>query len=149
MLDNISVKIGDLEKYVPDIQEKLFVEQVNFEEVIDEQKRKVYGFVKENYKANYNVNDNLSLVSTYGTSDELDTKLLDIKDYPQEQYLKNKIARLAIAEIYRQNRMYDDMQIWEDEANKVPIKYYIDVDDSGTVGYDEEVSARRYPTFHR
>lgn len=149
MLDNIVVNVKDLEKLVPDIQQKLFSEQINVDEVIDEQKRKVYGWVKENYKAGYNVNNNLSVVSRYGTSDEIDTKLEAVKDYPNEKYLLNKIARLSIAEIYRQNRLYDDMMVWEDEANKVPIKYFLDVDNSGTVGFDEEVSARRYPSFHR
>ena len=149
MLDNIVIKISDLEQLVPDVRDKMFSEQINFDDVVTEQKRKVYGAVKEDYKSNYNVNDNLSFVIQYGTSDEIDTKLQDIKDYPNEQYLKRKLVRLSLAEIYRQNRMWDDMDVWENEQNKIPVKYYLDVDNSNTVGFDEEVTARRFPSFHR
>ena len=149
MLDNITVVLSDLEKFVPDIQQYKFSETVTFDDVIAEQKRKLYGVVKESYKSGYNTGDDVSFYSRYGSSDDIDVTLKNVTDYPEEQYLKNKLIRMSLAEIFRMNKDYDDMSVWEAEADKIPINYYLDVDNSGTVGYDEAVSARRFPTFHR
>ena len=146
MLDNITVVISDLQRFVPDINDYKFSETVNFDQVINEQKRKLYGMVKEDYRGGYNTVD--SFYSEYG-SDSVDTILENIKDYPQEQYLKNRLIRMSLAEVFRSNKEWDDMSVWEEEANKIPIKYFLDTDDSGTVGFDEEITSRRYPTFHR
>lgn len=149
MLDNISVTIRDLERFVPDIQNYKFSETVTFDQVIDEQRRKLYGMIKEDFRANYNTSDSYLISTRYGSSDEIDTILQKVSDYPNEQYLKNKLVRMSLAEIFRMNKDYDDMSVWEEENIKIPVKYFLDEDSSGTVGVEEEITSRRWSTFHR
>lgn len=149
MLDNIVVNDSDLQKFAPNILDVKFPEQVDFSNQILEAKRAVYSALKQDYIANYRISDDLYIYAQYGTNDSVDTTLNDVKDYAQEKYLYHKIVYLTLASIYRQAQMYDAMGVWENEALKVPIKYYVDTDKSGTADLTEEVTGRKYGTFHR
>jgi hypothetical protein len=149
MLDNITITIDDLENIVPDINSMKFDTQPNFDLIITDKKRELYGLIKQDYIGNYKTSSTFSFLATYGTNAQIDTTLADVRDLPNEEYLKNRLVRMVVAEIFRQNRQFDEMEVWEIEANKIPIKYYIDEDESETVGVDEEVTSRRFPSFHR
>ena len=143
-LENIIVIESDLEKLQPNILDMKFGESANLDDIIAECKRMIYTHIKADYIANYRLDN-----PTFGTSDEIDSALAKVKDYPIEENIKNKVIRKAIAYIYRQNIDYTAAEVWDQEANIIPLKYYIDEDDSGTAGYDEEVTAKRFPSFHR
>ena len=140
MLDNISVYDADLEAVAPKINDLLFDEQASFENVISDMKRVVYGMIKEAEKAEYPLYTNA----------EMDAKMDKVKDYEdREEYLKNKIIRMAIAEAYRQNEQSEEMQVWDAEALKIPLIYFFDDDDDDVVDTSEERETPRFPTFGR
>lgn len=146
MLDNINVYVSDLKKLVPDIETYQDEEIVSFDDIIQETKRKVYGLIKESFRADYKLSDTYTIAETNA---EIDSDLEKVKDYPIEEYLKNKVMRISLADIFRMNGQYEEALIWDTEANKIPVKYYIDSDDDSIVDTNEEAEAKRFPTFHR
>ena len=149
MLDNIVITISDLEAVVPKIESLKFDTQPNFDEIIKSMKQKLYGMIKQDYIGDYKLSDYLELSSIHGTNADIDTTLEDVRDYPEEKYLKNRLVRMIIAEIYKQNEDFDTMDVYLADANTFPIKYYIDTDLSETAGISEEVTGRRFMSFHR
>lgn len=139
MLDNISVTIATLESFNPRICDLKFENQVSFDDIISRAKTKVYTDVKDDYISEY----------SYLTNSEIDTALAKVKDLPQEQFLKERIAKLAIAEIYLINEDREGFLLWKEEAYNVPLKYYIDADDSSTAGLLELRKAVTLPGFRR
>jgi len=126
MLDNIKVTLSDLQAVFPDIDSYRDPEQEDFKTEIDESKRDLYAKIKE-------------IESTTGYSNaDLDTRLESVKDYPLEQYLKRKISVITCITILRQNRLYEDMDVLIQLNNNIPLKYYVDIDDSGDVSTSEE-----------
>ena len=147
LLENIVVTQQDLETLVPDIASMKFSENEDLTSFINEAKRKIYGMIKEDFRSHSG--NPIFFASEYGTNDSIDTVLENVKDLPLELYLKNKVMRLTVADIFRANQMYVEAEVWDGEFLRVPLKYYIDDDGSGTVGYDEEITANKLPRFHR
>ena len=145
LLENIIVLQSDLETLVPDIATIKFSQNEDLNSFIDE--AKVYGMIKEDYRSKSG--SPLFFTSEHGTNDSIDEVLENIKDLPLELYIKNKVMRLTVADIFRANQMYEEADVWDGEFLRVPLKYYIDTDGSDTVGFDEEVTANKLPRFHR
>lgn len=140
VLENITVVDADLIKICPDIVSSLkFANQANFTDVITDAKKVVFGMIKEKYRE-----DNPGY-----TDAELNTDLVLVKDRTEEGYLKDKVSKLTIAAIFRQNRMWDEMEVWDEQAKRVPLLFYIDLDEDSTVDLDEEKRVPEFKGFHR
>ena len=149
VLENITITTADLEAVCPGIEDLKFDNQENFNKIIESQKQILYGKIKQDYLGDYKVSDQLGSYNVYGTNASVDTILEDVKDFPEEEYLKNRLMNMVIADIFKQNDKYEKMDVYAGAANSFPIKYYIDADLDDVVGVNEDVTARRFPTFHR
>jgi len=129
MLTNITVTLSDLQSVKSDIVERYDPDNTIFSGAITAAKRELYGRLKLKLQAEYPDYDNT----------ELDTLAGDIKDLPNEQYLKWNLSHLAVAKILEHNDLVSDAAYYRQLAGQIPLIYYLDTDDSGTVGTTEQV----------
>lgn len=139
ILENINVIDSDLEAICPDISSYKFENQEDFSNEIQQAKKYVYGLIKEDFERSNPDMDEADVLSY----------LNKVKDYTDQEYLKDKIAKTAISIIFRQNKLYDDMNIYLEAAKSVPLIYYIDQDLDNIADKSEEMVSKRYPTFGR
>lgn len=139
MLDNISVTLDTLKEYNTSISRLMNSEQTDFINIVTNVKKRVYNDIKEDYISR----------EAYVSNANADTALLQVKDLPVEQFLRERIAKLVIAEIYLQNEVLDLFDVWKNEAYNVPLKYYIDADSSNTAGDTELRKTVFLPGFSR
>jgi len=140
VLANIIVGTTQLQEIKPDIEAYLFDGQSDFSAEIQYAKDLVYLKIKADIKTK-------SAYSTY-TNAEIDTLLEDVKDLPEETPLVKIISNFAIANIMRQNKEFDEAEIYESQAEKIQLDYYID-EDSDAVVDDEEMQRTQYVVFGR
>jgi len=138
ILDNIIVKEADLQKVMPDISNYFKFEDQSFADVIDIAKRAIYREIKEHEQ---------NLYPGY-TDAEIENRLKYVKDYENEQALKDCIVLTAIAEIMTMNQMIDQADFFLAKAKKIPLHYWIDIDSDNKVN-DSENRAKRFIKFGR
>lgn len=141
VLTNISVGTSDLQAIYPDINNLKFDDdvQTDFSEQINAAKIEVFGKIKVQYKR-----ENPSEADA-----AVNSALANVKDYPEEEYLKNKTARLAVSITLVANNMLEEAQAHRDIANQIPLLYYIDEDTDSVVDEDEEKKADEFPKIRR
>jgi len=140
ILANITVGTTQLQSIKPDILAYLFDGQSDFSDAIQYAKDLVYLKIKSDVKMD-------SKYAGY-TNAELDTLLTKIKDLPEETPLVKIISNYAVANIMRQNKEWDEADIYESQAEKIQLDYYID-EDSDSVVDDEELQRTANVVFGR
>jgi len=138
ILANIVVAEADLLKVRPDINDYLKFEGQSLDDVIETAKRGVYREIKEHEQALY---------PGY-TDAEIESRLQNVKDYENEQALKDRITLTAIAELMSMNQMVDQADFFLMRAKKVPLHYWIDVNTDNVAG-DSENRIKKSITFGR
>lgn len=139
ILENIFVGTNQLKEVCPDIESIMFPTQIDFSGAVNEAKRRVFGLIKIDYKKRN---------PTY-SDEQLKSDLEKVKDYDDEIYLQEKISKYAVAVIFRQNRMFEEMAIYEQEAKEIPLMYFVDLDEDEIIDQEEEIEAKKYPALGR
>jgi len=127
MLDNITVNESDLADVKFDIVTRYLADDVSYYDIIDKVKQDIYAEIK------------LKLGAVYpsDTNAELDSRMDDIKDLPNEKCLTRKISHLAVAKILEHNDLLQDAAYYRQLANDIPLNYYLDADSDATADADE------------
>lgn len=140
ILANITIGTAQLQSIKPDILAYLFDGQSDFSGPIQYAKDLVYLKIKADIKID-------SKYAGY-TNAELDTLLTKVKDLPEETPLVKIISNYAVANVMRQNKEWDEADIYESQAEKIQLDYYID-EDSDSVVDDEELQRTANVVFGR
>ena len=130
MLDNIEIGWTDLQKEKHDIVDRYDSNKEIFNNAITSARRDLYAQLKKKLQGDYPGYDNT----------QLDSLADDIRDLPNEEYLKTRLVFLTIANIFEQNDLLMEGSYYRQRADSVDIRYYIDSDDSETVSSEEQVS---------
>ncbi len=133
VLTNIVVAEADLLKVRPDINDYLKYEGQSLDDVIETAKRTVYREIKEHEQ---------NLYPGY-TDAEIESRVENVKDYENEQALKDRIALIAVAELLSMNQMVDQADFYLMRAKKVPLHYWVDVNTDSIIGDSEERTKRK------
>lgn len=147
MLDNISVNENDLRKLYPKLDVLLANEAVNFTDIITDCKKDLFIMVKQEYIGQNMLYDDRDDVLDSNAS--IDTTLETVRDYTNEEYLKRKLVRMALSKILLMSEDYEGSEAWNIEAQRIPLRFYVDEDEDQTADLDEEYRQKRYGTFHR
>jgi len=138
ILENIVVTEAVLLEVRPDINDYLKYEEQSLDDVIQIAKRAVYREIKEHEQ---------NLYPGY-TDAEIESRLQKVKDYENEQALKDRIALIAIAELMSMNQIIDQADFYLIKARKIPLHYWVDVDNDSKVS-DSENRTKRSIIFGR
>jgi len=138
ILENIVVTEAVLLEVRPDINDYLKYEEQSLDDVIQIAKRTVYREIKEHEQ---------NLYPGY-TDAEIESRLQKVKDYENEQALKDRIALIAIAELMSMNQIIDQADFYLIKARKIPLHYWVDVDNDSKVS-DSENRTKRSIIFGR
>ncbi|MCF7801094.1 MAG: hypothetical protein K9N34_03655 [Candidatus Marinimicrobia bacterium] len=117
-LQSISVTDTDLQAVRPDIPRYLFEGQADHSVTIDRVKRQVYREIKVEERA----------LHPELTDAELNERLTAVKDYPEETPLKDRIVKLTLAEIMKANSRLDEAEMYQKDAESMPLEYFVDLD---------------------
>jgi hypothetical protein len=128
MLDNITIRQTDVWAIKHDIMERYDPDNIIYQNALNEAKREIYGLIKSRLRADYPSN----------TDADLDTLVEYVRDYENEQYLKKRIVYMIVAFIYRQNEMEDRASYYDQLAQKTPLDYYLDKDESESASLTEQ-----------
>lgn len=138
ILPNIAIATADLQTIKPNITQYLKDGEVNFDVMVLNCKRELYGEIK---MVEYDRRPDY-------TNDEMDTLLAKIRDYPKEAYLANRLKYAVVGWILMDNRLYDEADYFIQHAKSIPLRYYID-DDGDSAADDAEQSRADAPRFGR
>jgi|GEM_PF-3020273 len=138
ILASIVVTEDDLLKVMPNLNNFFKFEGQSLDDVIETAKRTVYREIKEHEQ---------NLYPGY-TDAEIESRLENVKDYEDEQALKDRITLTAIAELMSMNQVVDQADFYLMRAKKVPLHYWVDVNTDGAIG-DSEARTKRTITFGR
>ena len=125
-IDNITVEDSDLAGIKPDIARFRDSGQADFATEIEEAKKQIYRIIREDYKAE----------NPDYTEAELDADLANIKDRTGG-YVKSKIIYQALSDIVKANEMLDLGKHYQDKANAINARSYIDLDSDDVVDNTE------------
>lgn len=131
ILANIVVVESDLLKVMPNLGNFKFEGQ-SLDDVIETAKRTVYREIKEHEQ---------NLYPGY-TDAEIESRLENVKDYDNEQAVKDRITLTAIAELMSMNQMVDPADFYLMRAKRVPLHYWVDVNTDGTASETENRTKR-------
>lgn len=138
VLPNISIGTSDLQTVKPNITQYLKDGEYDFDDIVLNQKRELYGLIKAAERVNF---------PSY-TNAELDTLLATIRDYPKEGNLANRLKNMVVGWILMDNRLYDEAGYYITHAKSIPLQYYID-DDASQTAESAEMSYTYAPRFGR
>ena len=139
LLPEITVTEDDIKLKKPDIDKNVSQSQLSFDDLIAEAKRQVYHKIKESYRANNPAYDHATITAN----------LLLVKDYPDEDNIKNKIILLVIALVFRENELYEDYDVWYEQYKAAPLDYFVDADSDSVADETEEKTVSRIKGFTR
>ena len=125
-LDNITVVLADLVAVKPDIARFGPTSGYAFANEIEQAKKEVYRIIREDYKKDY---------PDY-TEAELDTDLAEIKDRTGG-YVKDKVIFQCLADVVKANEMLDLGKVYQDKANAINARSYVDLDSNSVVDNTE------------
>jgi len=133
VLENIVVAEADLLKVRPDIGRYLQFEGQTLDDVIATVKRAVYREVKAH---------EMNLYPGYLDA-QIEARLVDVKDYANEEALKDRIVLLTVADIMAANGLTDDAELYVRRARQIPLHYWVDTDKDETISESERRSRRK------
>jgi len=130
VLANIEVTLATLKTVRPDIAlrfEYRDEEGENFADEITRAKSTLYRQVLDHERIAY---------PGY-TETQLATRLEDVKDIPDANYLLDRLNNLTISEIMKANDFLEQAEVYAKDAYDIDLIYWVDTDDDGVIDSNE------------
>jgi len=130
VLANIDVTLATLKTVRPDIAKRFEYRDEEGEDFADEITRAKSTLYRQ-------VLDHERIAYPGYTEAQLATRLEDVKDIPDANYLLDRLNNLTISEIMKANDLLDQAEVYAKDAYGIDLVYWVDTDDDGVIDSNE------------